>query len=398
MTMLERPVVTPPDHVRLEADRAGIGPVGSSDRERTQITTAGVPWTTVLPLAIVLAYADGFWITAMRGAAGAVERTSGPTVSWLRESTLALPLYVGGVLIAMMLAVSVTGPRARSFRAVVTSAVLVGVAGTVIGSTVLIASSAYDYRLQLDLISAGGAMPGMCATPDCLTDQQQQSFDLQLRAVAVGAALILVTNLILVAWVVAARGGRLDLTRVRVRSSAAGTGRPGARTVVVACGLLGSGLIHAAVVPEHLEEWTVAGVFFSVLTVASVLLAALVLRRPTRPALAMSALVSVIPLLVWAVSRSVGLPIGPEPGVPEAIGLADLAACALELLTLVLAVSLLAYPDERPRRSLSEHAMWTAVAAVLAVTALGLGGTDVAPVLQDTGGMDMTAAETAPDA
>jgi hypothetical protein len=168
--------------------------------------------------------------------------------------------------------------------------------------------------------------------------------------------------------------------------------------VVVACGLLGSGLIHAAVVPEHLQEWTAAGVFFAVLTVASVLLAALVLRRPTRPAFAMSALVSVIPILLWVVSRSVGLPIGPEPGVPEAIGLADLAACALELLTLVLAVSLLADPDERPRRALGEHAMWTAVAAVLAVTALGLGGTDVAPVLQDTGGMDMTATETAPDA
>jgi hypothetical protein len=104
--------------------------------------------------------------------------------------------------------------------------------------------------------------------------------------------------------------------------------------------------------------------------------------------------VSVVPLLAWVLSRSVGLPIGPEPGVPEAIGLADLSACALELLTLVLAVSLLADPGERPRRSLSEHAMWTAVAAVLAVTALGLGGTDVAPVLQDTGGMDMTVAES----
>ena len=37
-----------------------------------------VPWATVLTLAVVLAYADGFWMTSLRGAVGAIERTQGP--------------------------------------------------------------------------------------------------------------------------------------------------------------------------------------------------------------------------------------------------------------------------------------------------------------------------------
>jgi hypothetical protein len=401
MTTLERAAVALPDRGRLDADRAGTAPVGSPVAGSLEITSAGVPWSTVLPVAAVLAYADGFWITAMRGAAGAIERSSGPTVSWLRESTLALPFYVGGVLLALMLAVAIVGPVMRSHRALLMSALLVAGAGTVVGSTVLIASSAYDYRLQLDLISVGGAMPGMCATPACLTDQQQQSFDLQLRAVAVGAVLLLLTNLVVVAWVVAARGGRLDLTRVRARSSRtaavsdAARHPADARTVVLATALVGAAVIHAAVVPEHLEEWTAAGVFFAILTAATVLLAALVVLRPTRLVLAASILASVVPLLLWTVSRSVGMPFGPDPGVPEAVGLADLAACALEVLAVVLAVSLLAGPRARRRRMLSAHAMWAAVAAVVAVTALGLGGTEIAPILQDTGGMDMSAADEA---
>ena len=49
----------------------------------------GVPWLTVLPLAAVMAYADGFWMMSLRGAVGAIERTQEPFTSWWRESTLA---------------------------------------------------------------------------------------------------------------------------------------------------------------------------------------------------------------------------------------------------------------------------------------------------------------------
>ena len=41
-----------------------------------------VPWLTVLPFAVVMAYADGFWMTSLRGAVGAIERTDEPFTSW----------------------------------------------------------------------------------------------------------------------------------------------------------------------------------------------------------------------------------------------------------------------------------------------------------------------------
>ena len=40
-----------------------------------------VPWLSVLPLAVVLAYADGFWIIALRGSVGSIERTQEPFAS-----------------------------------------------------------------------------------------------------------------------------------------------------------------------------------------------------------------------------------------------------------------------------------------------------------------------------
>jgi len=44
---------------------------------------------------------------------------------------------------------------------------------------------------------------------------QQAGLGLQLRAVGYGSALLLVTNLALVSWVVAMRGGRLDVSKTR---------------------------------------------------------------------------------------------------------------------------------------------------------------------------------------
>ncbi|HET7397286.1 MAG TPA: hypothetical protein VFJ94_02090, partial [Intrasporangium sp.] len=47
-----------------------------------------VPWLTVLPMVVVMAYGDGFWATSLRGAVGAVARTGEPFAAWWRQSTL----------------------------------------------------------------------------------------------------------------------------------------------------------------------------------------------------------------------------------------------------------------------------------------------------------------------
>jgi hypothetical protein len=177
-----------------------------------------VPWLTVLPLAVVLAYADGFWMISLRGAAGSIERTQEPFASWLRESTLALPVFVLAVIGALALAARWFGPVLRKPKTVVAAALLVVAAGTLVGVAEVTASSAYDYRLQsshvavMDSMRSMGSMGSMAS----MTAQQQQaSRELQVRAVAYGGALFLVTNLVLVGWVVALRGGRLEVSKTR---------------------------------------------------------------------------------------------------------------------------------------------------------------------------------------
>jgi hypothetical protein len=176
-----------------------------------------VPWSTVLPLAVVLAYADGFWMISLRGTVGSIERTQEPFASWLRESALALPVFVLAVLAAFTLAARWFGPALRKPKTILATALLIVAAGTMVGTAEVAASSAYDYHLQtaqLQLESSMGSM-GSMGTMGTTAEQQTASLGLQVRAVAYGSGLLLVTNLVLVGWVMAMRGGRLTVRRTR---------------------------------------------------------------------------------------------------------------------------------------------------------------------------------------
>jgi glucan phosphoethanolaminetransferase (alkaline phosphatase superfamily) len=174
-----------------------------------------VPWLTVVPLAVVLAYADGFWMISLRGAVGSIERTGEPFVSWLRESTLLLPVFVLAVLGALVLAARWFGPALRKPKTVVATALLVVAAGTLVGIAALAASAAYDYHLQSTQLQFMGSMRSMASMPAMAQEQEQASLGLQVRAVGLGSGILLVTNLVLVGWVVALKGGRLDVRTTR---------------------------------------------------------------------------------------------------------------------------------------------------------------------------------------
>src|SRR5262245_38608871 len=92
----------------------------------------GVSWSHVLPLAIVLSFANGFWLIALRGAVGAIERTSDPFDSWLRESTLLVPAYAAVVIAAFALGHRWSGLRPRGFRDTAAALALVAGASTVL--------------------------------------------------------------------------------------------------------------------------------------------------------------------------------------------------------------------------------------------------------------------------
>jgi hypothetical protein len=151
---------------------------------------------------------------------------------------------------------------------------------------------------------------------------------------------------------------------------------------VVASTLLGAAVIHAAQAPSHLAEWWAAGVTFVALAAAQALLGAAAAAAADRRVWLLAQAVSLAAIGLWAISRTVGLPVGPEAGESEPVGRADLVAVALEAAT-VLADTLLLWPGatvagRRPGRPATAAAGMLAVALLTgAVTWYGLQPTSV---------------------
>ena len=348
----------------------------SSARERSGALPGGrsVPWLTVLSLAAVMAYGDGFWMMVLRGAVGAIERTQSPFSGWVVESTVALPVFVVAVLGALILALRWFGPVLRAGTFVAT-ALMVVVAGTLVGVGQVALNAVYDYHLesiQLQFMH----LTHHANSKTLLSLQQEATLGLQFRAVGYGVAILLVTNLVLVALAIAFRGGRLDV-------SVPGAGNAGRSRVrdlrlLLAAGFIGSATIHAAVVPQRLGEWAAAGVFFIVLAVVELAVAALLVARRDPTVLLAGAVVSIGSLALWVYSHAIGLPFGPRAGIAEQFGMADVAACLLAAGTLLVAVVLLRGRAPLRRPPVSAHLRWLALVAVIAITTIGLGGTHLA--------------------
>jgi hypothetical protein len=94
---------------------------------------------------------------------------------------------------------------------------------------------------------------------------------------------------------------------------------------------LGAGLIHLAVVQEHLAEWWLYGVFFAVVGAAQIGWAVAALAKDRAPLLRTVAYGNLAVVALWAVTRTVGLPLGPEPWEAEAAGRADVLCSLLEV-------------------------------------------------------------------
>ncbi len=94
---------------------------------------------------------------------------------------------------------------------------------------------------------------------------------------------------------------------------------------------LGAGLVHLAVVQEHLQEWWLYGVFFAAVGAAQIGWALAALARDRAPFLRTVVYGNLAVVALWAATRTVGLPIGPEPWQVEAAGRADVLCTLLEV-------------------------------------------------------------------
>ena len=181
-----------------------------------------VSWPTVAVFAAVITYVDGFWVTSLQGAVGAIEVTQHPLMRWIRDSTLMLPVVLVAVVAALSLTRRWVGHSHRELRQLAVAALLMVVVTSVVSLGQVATMSIHDYNIQaaeLGQIHAahtstiandpavvapapGGACSALCAA-------RHATLMAHVRSVGYAGLVLLFTNLVLVVWVLALRGGRL---------------------------------------------------------------------------------------------------------------------------------------------------------------------------------------------
>jgi FtsP/CotA-like multicopper oxidase with cupredoxin domain len=142
------------------------------------------------------------------------------------------------------------------------------------------------------------------------------------------------------------------------------------RVLLFSCALLtlGSGAIHLSVMPGHFQEYFLFGLFFVLGGAAQLALAVATLLMPARRVFTFAALLAIGCLALWLVSRTVGLPIDPDPWKPEAVGFPDVITGVLESISVLLFGALLLRGPRIQARS--SNRLWRVVRASLAGLAM----------------------------
>lgn len=90
-----------------------------------------------------------------------------------------------------------------------------------------------------------------------------------------------------------------------------------------------AGIIHLAVVPEHWEEFRPFGAAFVAMAVFQIGWAATMARAVSRTGLLVGLAVNAGLIAIWGISRTTGLPIGPDH--VESVGTLDSLATGAEM-------------------------------------------------------------------
>ena len=99
---------------------------------------------------------------------------------------------------------------------------------------------------------------------------------------------------------------------------------------------LGAGVFHLLYAPAHFEEGHDVGLFFVLVGVNQIAAGVLILVVPSL-LLTLATLGGMLGVIgVYVASRTTGLPLGPEPGEAEAVGVYDLVTTFLEVAALPL--------------------------------------------------------------
>lgn len=203
----------------------------SRDRVVGSLRTLQVSWLTVVLVAALTALASIFVMITLGGAVGAVERLTPPFERWLRDSILIFPLFALAVIGALFASKKLVGHR-KGWTKMAGTLALVMLFTTVLAIAVNAASSGYDYYLQIKLLNTSehlrhptyliqnGTPVLVSGTGTCdLTCQAQHAtLSSHIKALGITSLVLLVSNIALVLWTVAIRGGRLWVSGTRRRA------------------------------------------------------------------------------------------------------------------------------------------------------------------------------------
>src|SRR5690242_18864134 len=114
-----------------------------------------------------------------------------------------------------------------------------------------------------------------------------------------------------------------------------------ARWLLAGCSL-GAAVVHFGYASAHFDEYWLYGLFFVVVAWLQLGWAAGIVVRPSRSLLIAGGLGNAAVVAVWVASRTVGVRIGPDATVKEAVGFPDVLCTVLEAVVAVGALVLLA--------------------------------------------------------
>jgi hypothetical protein len=150
----------------------------------------------------------------------------------------------------------------------------------------------------------------------------------------------------------------------------------GAPSMVVALLSIGAAVIHFAVIAQHFDEWWLTGLFFLSIAPFQLAWGLLVLIRPSARAYVVGALANALIVVTWIVSRTSGVPIGPQAGEAEAIGFPDALATAFEIVLVAILVALLlggrVFRQPKSSHPARTVAGWGSAAVIASLTAIAL--------------------------
>ena len=137
--------------------------------------------------------------------------------------------------------------------------------------------------------------------------------------------------------------------------------------LLVAFASAGAATIHFAVIAQHFEAYWLFGTFFVGVGLLQLAWAVLVLARPSSGLYLAGAAGNALVAAMWVVSRTAGLPLGPEAGAPEAVGIADTVTSVYQIVLALGAIVLLRVTAPR-----CPVARATAATAPMTLAAIGL--------------------------